>query len=278
MDIDKLLLYKGNDYVINDYIKIHQPSLDEIANYGQSKYFSMVRLLTSVGADLKWQLDEIGIDYTAISDFELFYGILIKNYTKEQTSILFGNLDFSKFELYQNVDNNELCLVQVIEKIINHEVKYTGIKRIIRKILRIKPETYKEKLYEKVIIDAFTYELIVSYLRCTHGLKRNDQLPANESTKRVLIEDDKDEYLRNKDKEQDDTYLINLISAMVNSSGFKYNYENVWNMKIYAFLDSVKRISKIKNAELLLQSGYSGYGINLKDINNKQLDWLGELE
>ena len=49
-------------------------------------------------------------------------------------------------------------------------------------------------------------------------------------------------------------------------------------MKIYAFLDSVKRISKIKNAELLLQSGYSGYGIDLKTINDKQIDWLGELD
>jgi len=43
-------------------------------------------------------------------------------------------------------------------------------------------------------------------------------------------------------------------------------------------MDSVKRISKIKDSNLLLQSGYSGYGINLKDVDKKQLDWLGELE
>ena len=49
-------------------------------------------------------------------------------------------------------------------------------------------------------------------------------------------------------------------------------------MKINAFMDSVKRIGKIKNADLLLQSGYSGFGVNLKDIEKKQLDWLGELE
>ena len=49
-------------------------------------------------------------------------------------------------------------------------------------------------------------------------------------------------------------------------------------MKINAFMDSVKRIGEIKNADLLLQSGYSGFGVNLKEIDNKQLDWLGELE
>ena len=65
---------------------------------------------------------------------------------------------------------------------------------------------------------------------------------------------------------------------MINCPGFKYNHSEVWNMKINAFLDSVKRITKIQNAELLLQSGYSGFGINLKEIPNKQLDWLGDLD
>ena len=49
------------------------------------------------------------------------------------------------------------------------------------------------------------------------------------------------------------------------------------DMKINAFMDSVKRITKIKNSDLLLQSGYSGFGINLKNLDKKQLDWLGEL-
>ena len=49
-------------------------------------------------------------------------------------------------------------------------------------------------------------------------------------------------------------------------------------MKINAFMDSVKRIGKIKNADLLLQSGYSGFGVNLKEVSQKQLDWLGELD
>lgn len=69
-----------------------------------------------------------------------------------------------------------------------------------------------------------------------------------------------------------------MISAMINSEGFKYNHEQVWNMKINAFMDSVKRIGKIKNAQLLLQSGYSGFGISFDDIDKKQIDWLGELD
>ena len=48
-------------------------------------------------------------------------------------------------------------------------------------------------------------------------------------------------------------------------------------MNIYAFMDSVARISKIKNSELLLQSGYSGFGIDLKKVNSDETNWLGEL-
>ena len=99
----------------------------------------------------------------------------------------------------------------------------------------------------------------------------------NNSTKQILIEDARDEMLANQNKKYK-SRLKNLISTMVNSEGFKYDHSQVWDMKINAFMDSVKRISKIKTANLLLQSGYSGFGINLKDISKKQLDWQGELD
>lgn len=277
MDIDELSIYRGQDYKISDHITVHQPTLEEICNYGELKYFNMIYTLTSVGADLKWQLDEIGVDYTKIDDFELFYNILIKSFSLEQTSIIFGDLDFSKFQLYQNTINGEMCLVQDITLIEEHEKQYNKYIKFLMKLFRIKPMIIKTYKTDRVILDGFTYHLIVNYLRKIHGLNRNNQVPANESTKRILIEDAKDEYERNKNKEVH-SQLLNLISTMTNSEGFKFNYLNVWDIKINAFMDSVRRISKIKNAELLLQSGYSGNGISLKDIDNKQIDWLGELD
>ena len=260
MDFNELNIFRGQDFKVSNNIIIHQPTLDEICNYGELQYFQMIHTLTSVGADLKWQLWDVGIDYTQISDFELFSNILIKNYNKEQTSILFGELDFNKFKLFTNKKNGELCLVYQLNDNIKSKEVYIDL---------------NDK--NNIIIDTYTYELIVGYLRKIHGLRKNEQIPANESTKQILIEDAREEYNLYKDKEIK-SQLLNQISAMVNSEGFKYNHSNVWEMKIYAFLDSVKRISKIKNAELLLQSGYSGYGIDLKTINDKQIDWLGELD
>ena len=117
----------------------------------------------------------------------------------------------------------------------------------------------------------------MDYLRQVHSIEKDERMPANKSTKMILIEDAKEEYERNKNKEYH-SRLKNLVSAMVNSEGFKYNHSQVWDMKINAFMDSVKRITKIKNADVLLQSGYSGFGIDLKKTDKKKLDWLGELD
>lgn len=241
---DKLQLFRGNDIKINDYITLHRPSLEEIYEYGECEYWSMVYLLTSTGADLKFQLWDMGIDYTTISDYELFYKIIMHLFKDNKTNIFFGDFHFS--ELYPLID------------ITTNEVA----------------------LYDKnntKIIDEYTYICIMNVIRGSHGLKRNEQTPANETTKQILIEDAREEYERNKNKEYQ-SQLLNMISSMVNCADFKYNHTEVWKLKICVFLDSVKRINKTKNAFLLLQSGYSGFGINLKDINKKEIEWQGELD
>lgn len=245
---DELKIYRGEDFVVSKYIKIHQPSLSEICDYGEQEYYSMIYHLTATPQTMKVQLWDMKprIDYTKITPYELFYNILYRLFPKEKTSIIFGDLDFKKFQIMQRKDNGDILLCQFVND-------------------------------EQVIIDEFTYNLIMDYLRQVHRVYKDEKMPANNTTKMILIEDAREEFERNKNKEHH-SQLVNLISSMVNSEGFKYNHSQVWDMKINAFMDSVKRISKIKNAELLLQSGYSGFGINLKDIDQKQLDWLGELK
>ena len=127
------------------------------------------------------------------------------------------------------------------------------------------------------MMDESVYHAMTSYLRQIHNIQKDETMPANETTKRILIEDERAEAERSQNREYH-SQLKNLISSMINSQGFKYNHAQIWDMKINAFLDSVKRISKIKNADLLLQSGYSSFGVNLKEISNDQINWLGELD
>lgn len=245
---DELKIYGGKNYYINDDISIKQPKLGKIKKYGERKYFNMVHTLCSVGADLKWQLDDIGIDYTKISDYELFYSILSRSYSKEDTKILFGNvLDFSQMRIVLDDNIDENVMIQVLDD------------------------------GKQIRIDRFIYSSIVNVLRKMHKIKRNDEVPGNEMTRQILIDDAREEYEENRNKPSK-SYLLPLISTMVNSEGFKRDDNTVFDMKIRAFMDSVSRINKIKNAELLLQSGYSGFGIDLNKIDQNALNYMGELD
>ena len=294
---DELKIYRGEDFVVSKHIVLHQATLNEICEYGERDYYSMIYNFTATPQSLKVQLWDMGIDYTEITPYQLFYQLLYKMYSQEKTSIIFGDLDFTKFQVMQRKDDESIFLYQEVPvgDIYNLEYEFVyhfsnlldasrfvgcEVDELIEELSksnRYNDFIFDNVQFEPVIIDEYTYNMIVDYICKSHFIERDLKRPANNSTKMVLIEDARDEIERNKNKEYH-SQLKNLISSMINSEGFKYNHDQVWDMKINAFMDSVKRIGKIKNADLLLQSGYSGFGVNLKEIDNKQLDWLGELE
>lgn len=281
IDNDELRIYRGEDFVVSKHIVLHQPTLNEIADYGEREYYSMVYQLTSTPQSMKWQLWDMGVDYTKITPFELFYSVLYKLYPWQSTSILFGNLDFSKFQVMQRKEDKSVFLYQRIKREQDTKRKAGVLPTLLAKLRGLFSNTSTDisddTIYDEIIIDEYTYTVIMDYLRQVHAIEKDEKIPANESTKMILIEDAREEYEKNKHKEYH-SQLKNFVSSMVNCEGFKYNHSQVWDMKINAFMDSVRRISKIKNAELLLQSGYSGFGVNLKEIDKKQLEWLGELD
>lgn len=245
-DNDTSKIYCGYDVKINDFITIRQPSVREIIEYGDNKYYSMVHTLCSVGADLKWQLDDMGIDYTKIEDFELFYSILAMRFSVKETRILFGDkIDFSKMLVMYNKELDEHVMIQKFED------------------------------GSFVQIDRYVYSCIMNILRKIHKMKRNDEIPANETTRKILIEDARDEYEMNKSKKTK-SYLLPLLSTVVSTNGGNRKY--VLDLNIYAFMDCVARFGKIKNADLLLSSGYSGFGIDLKKIDKEETNWMGDLD
>ncbi len=247
---DQLALYRGHPHKINENISIHIPSLEEICVYGESKYYSMIHTLCSVGIDLCWQLEETGIPFDKISDYELFYLVLRKYYDTEQTEIIFGK--------YLNLKQMELCKNEKDEIFLSQKVLLdNGEQRLIT--------LYENDYYE-----------IVKYLRALHNLKRNNAIAGTKSCRAAFIEDAKMEYEASLHDSRK-SYLLPLISTMVNSDGFKRDDQTVWDMNIFAFMDSVRRVDKIRNSNLLLQSGYSGFGVDLKKIKKEELNYMGEL-
>ena len=167
---DELKIYRGEDFVVSKYIRIHQPTLNEICDFGEQEYYSMIYNFTATPQSLKVQLWDMGIDYTEITPYQLFYQLLYKMYSQEKTSIIFGDLDFSKFQLMQRKDDGSILLYQEIDG-------------------------------ESVIIDEYTYNMIVDYICKSHFIERDLKIPMTKSAKMILIEDAREEMETNKNKE-----------------------------------------------------------------------------
>lgn len=242
MSVDELKIFRGADYVINEKITIHQPTLGEIEEFGEASYFSTVYNITATPTDMKWQLHLIGDNWNEVTDYELFLKSY-KGFRIESTSLLFGDLNFADFEIYKNNSNGELVLLNQATD---------------------------------TIIDKSIYEIIVSYLRKSHNIKKNVERAMTETTYTVLLEEAEENYNAALNKPFE-SVLLDLIDTMCCMEGFKFNQNNVWDMKINAFMKAVQRISHIKNADLLLGSGYSGFGVDLKKINKKQLNYFDGL-
>lgn len=239
IDVDELQLYFGDDYIINDYIKITQPLVGQVVDYGEAEYFSMVHTLTAIPSDMKSRLWDIGYDWTQMDDFELFM-MLVQALTPDRTAILFGDLDFSKLKPFKNNKNGDVVLAD----------KEAGI-----------------------IIDKMIYLRIMSYLRKLHNLTPKVERAANKMTKKILIEEDRQKILTAREKPFK-SYLLPMISAVKVKQ--RYTKEYVRNMGLYEFFDDVARMQLINNADHLLSGCYAGT-IDMKKINKSELNWMKEL-
>lgn len=273
-DIDELKIYRGSDIPITDKIIVTQPTIDQIIEFGEKRYFQTVHCLTGVGADFKWQLwDYFNRDYTTIDDFELFKLMIWRSLS-------------SKKHIHKELTENREQYAEQLKNITEEELAemlVNPLSLILKDIDLADFEEYESDkcqetiLYDKehdITIDRFIYMRIVDAVRKIHGFKRNNQMPANERTKMDLIEDARDEYMMAANKEYK-SVLQPLISALVAKTGQMGN-DNFWNTKIYMFFDSIKRINKIQDATLLLQGAYSGFA-SLKGVDKSRLDWMSEI-
>lgn len=239
LEVDELQLYFGDDFVINDSIRIRQPLIGDVIGYGEAEYFSMVHTFTAIPSDMKSQLWDMGLDWTEVEDFELFM-MLAQTLTQDRTSILFGALDFSKLRPFRNNQNGDIVLAD----------KETGI-----------------------IVDKMIYLRMMSYLRKLHNITPKVEKAANKITKRVLIDEDRQKKMLAKDKPFK-SYLLPLISSVKVKQGYTKDY--VRNMGLYEFFDDVARMQLINNADHLLSGVYAGT-IDMKKINKSELNWMKEL-
>ena len=195
-------------------------------------------MLTCIPSDMKSQLEDMGINYMNISDFELFM-FLTRNLTSKQTGIILGDLDLSKFKQCKNIENDELCLY------------------------------YEDN---DIIIDNYVYMKITDYLRKLHGIKSKVEKAYNETTRKILIKLDRERIEKTKNQPYK-SQLKELISAMMRYPGFKYKKNELKECGLYEFMDAVQGAQIYVSTTSLLSGIYSGM-VDTSKINKKEFNWM----
>lgn len=230
------LLYK-TQYQITDDIKVVIPTVREVIE-NEDAYYTLISLLTATPMDLMVQLDEMGIDFDSINEWELFC-ILFPALRQYDTSLIFGDLQLSNFELGIQEGTEDMVLIDRQNDI-----------RITRGILAH----------------------IAAAIRKIHHLEKNMKKPGNKEAKEYLLERAKIKAKRQQRKTI--SQLETLIVAVVNTNQFKYNFETVKDLTIYQFNESVRQIIKKVDYDNRMFGVYSG-SISVKDLSKDDLTWIG---
>ena len=273
-ELDELQIYRGASIQITPDITVTQPTIGQIADFGEKKYFSAVHTLCAVGADLKWQLnDYLGIDYTKIDDYDLFikFTSQVVSSRKKIYKELKDNPDKYEEELKMiSEDDLEDMLINPLELVLGG----TDLADFVPCTDTTNDQIVLYDMEHDITIDRVVYMRMIDAVRKIHGLKRNNEMPGNERTRLDLIEDARDEAMMAANKPYK-SILKPLVSALTVYCGMVGD-DRIWNMPVNMFLDNIKRANKIQDSTLLLQGAYSGFA-SLKDVDRNRLDWTGEL-
>lgn len=230
------ILYKRS-YSINDFIKISIPTVGEVID-NEDNYYSLVSVLTAMPIDMMAQLDEVGIDFTSINDYELFL-LMFEGIKSQDTSLIFGDLDLTKFKMVMNEQNGTIVLFDS-----DNNIK----------------------------IDRAIHSQIAGTLRAIHNLEKNRRKPANSAAKEFMLSRAKDKMRRRKNRTEN-SQLESLIVAMVNTEQYKYDFEGTRELSIYQFNESVRQIIKKVDYDNKMYGIYAGT-INAKELSQDDLNWL----
>lgn len=203
--VDELKLYMSEDIKIANGIVLKCPKIRNIAEFGESAYFSMAQTLCATPSSMMVALDDMKLNYMKVKDFELFT-MLCQSLTPKVTHLLLGDLDLTKFKPRPYGPTEEVVLV------------YDGT----------------ENDENPIVITPIIHEVLTTYIRKMHGFKKEIKKAGNEITRKQLIRLARQdaEIAKNKPHE---SFLRPIISAVKCRQGYSMDY--IREMGIFELMD-----------------------------------------
>nr|DAZ07517.1 MAG TPA: hypothetical protein [Caudoviricetes sp.] len=245
---DKLKMYFGEDYTINN-ITISIPTIGEILEVGESKFYqSLSPFLNNPTSIRVFLYDTFHKDWNKTKDIEVFFIMYQLVQDKEPLKLIFKDFSFDDFVLISakrdvlDKEYDHLALFNEEKNILIYDDDYLEIAEYIRTMMNIHPKTEKAK---------------------------------GKTTKHWMLQEDRMKAQQNNDK-KDSSTLLPLVSACINHPGFKYKLEDLKQVNICQFMDSVQRIQKYEQGIAALHGIYGGM-VSAKDIPNDLINFMGDL-
>ena len=272
--IDLLKLYFGDPYPINDDITILQPSIQDLVEYGENEFFSMLNVFIGTTTSCRLNLWKSGIDWNKISDYELFCNV-VRSLTLDETKILFGDIDFQKFEIMKV----ELPDGPWEPPEPDPNVKLSRRQKLDLNFKKFEMNCTFYNAEQEIEIDATTYHFITQVLREMVHIYPKTEYAFGKETKKLIIQEEEmklAQFAKENDGKPTST-LQPLISACVNHPGFKYKTNELKEIGINQFMDSVKRLQIYESTRALLGGSYSGF-CDTSKIPREQFDFMRDLK
>lgn len=281
-----LLKLSSIDIVPNLTLKI--PTVGEILD-DEKTYYSITSSLTASPFQYMVQLDDMGIDYTSIDEWELFR-MLFLNYCNQELvyKMKIKELEIEMKKHLTTSDDYLQCKNQI--EILNTKIQENGFNIIFKdfhltsevdgKLIGFNEYQYNDSdeivLFNpatQLEINRLIYNDLTDVIRKINLFEKVKYKPGNESAKKYLLEKERKKQKRNAKKPYE-PYLEKLVVALVNTEEFPYNYETCMDLSIYKFNQSFKQIQHKISFNNTMVGVYAGTVDTSKMSNKDILSWI----
>ena len=251
LDIDRLKILFGDPLVIDEdgvrgTVTVKQPKINDILTIGESRFYSNLSILVGNPTQFRLMLWEAGIDWNTISDFTMFV-LMYKQLEPDVVNLLFDNIDFEKFETLERINEDGEAEAYLYDKETDTEITelvYQRFHQYLQNVFNMKPE--REVTRQKMLKEAWI---------------RKDKVELKQKTKKG---------------ENSSFSFVPLISSYINHPGTKHSLQELRDVGVGEFFDSLKRIQIYEQATAVLKGMYSGF-VDSKNIDPSSYDFMKDV-
>ena len=247
LDFNPLRVYFGDDYVVNDRIIIHQPSIQDFIDAdNESDIYHVIAPFTANTTGYRVQLWDMGIDWNKISNLELF-SILIKTIDFKYSQLIFGDINFSTFNLYEKQNGDEKALT-----------------------------LYSTEM--DLEIDEVTMNKMCKYIQFMFSsYPPEEEFTSSKTLKQELINNDKQKMLLRKKEGDGGQSLLSMIAFYLNHPGCKYKKNELREVGYFEFMYNIQRLQIYESTRALFGGMYSGM-CDLSKVDKNEFNFMRDVK